>query len=60
MELKFEYYHFSGGMDNFHLFKDGGSIIGDKYMTLGVLDLRRVRLKIDMSLPSCPYLLAPN
>jgi hypothetical protein len=33
-------YHSSGGVDDFHLTEDGGSVIGDDNLTLLVLDLR--------------------
>ena len=34
-----ETYHSSGWMDDFHLLKDGGTIIGNENLTLWVLDL---------------------
>lgn len=32
-------YHLGGGVDNFHLFKNSGSIVSDEDFAFGVLDL---------------------
>ena len=37
--VNFNTYHSSGGVDNFHLLEDSGTIVGDDNSSLGVLDL---------------------
>ena len=34
-------YHTGSGVNDFHLLEDGGSIVGDEDLSLGVLDLVR-------------------
>ena len=35
-----ETYHSGGGVDDLHLLEDGGTVVGDQHLALGVLDLQ--------------------
>jgi len=37
--LEFGTYHLGGGMDDFHLLEDGGTIVSDENFAFGGLDL---------------------